>query len=72
LSNRFSVKKLLQSKWTATNPVNKEKHFIVTDVEFLETGEVSSLTMEAVMSRRSFELEWRELKDGSRWRPGWK
>ncbi|WP_198927950.1 TIGR02450 family Trp-rich protein, partial [Vibrio crassostreae] len=37
--NRINPKKLLRSKWTAVSPVKKEKHFMVTEVEF-EEGEV--------------------------------
>ena len=28
--NNINVKKLINSKWTAANPVNKEKHFLIT------------------------------------------
>ena len=31
--NALNPKKLLNSKWTSVNPVNKEKHFLVTEVE---------------------------------------
>jgi hypothetical protein len=31
-SNALSPKKLLHSKWTAVEPRNKEKHFLVTKV----------------------------------------
>ncbi|MEZ8121272.1 TIGR02450 family Trp-rich protein [Vibrio splendidus] len=37
--NRINPKKLLRSKWTAVSPIKKEKHFMVTEVEF-EEGEV--------------------------------
>ncbi len=32
--NRVHPKALLNSKWTAVSPRAKEKHFIVTEVEF--------------------------------------
>ena len=39
--NRVNPRKLLQSKWTAVAPAKREKHFIVTEVEFDEDGVVS-------------------------------
>ena len=54
--NRINPKKLLSSKWTAVTPVNKEKHFIVSEVEFDEEGLVVSCSIEAVMSKRSMPL----------------
>lgn len=38
--NKINPKKLLHSKWTAVSPVNKEKHFLVTEMEFDEAGQV--------------------------------
>ncbi|MDH3987431.1 MAG: TIGR02450 family Trp-rich protein, partial [Gammaproteobacteria bacterium] len=34
LRNKINPKKLLKSKWTAAEPKNREKHFMVTEVEF--------------------------------------
>jgi tryptophan-rich hypothetical protein len=48
--NSINPKKLLNSKWTAVMPTNKEKHFIVTEIEFDESGAVTSCLIEAVMS----------------------
>lgn len=53
-------------------PIKKEKHFIVSDVEFDEEGVVVSCLIEAVISRRSFPINWHELEDDSRWLHGWK
>jgi len=39
--NRINPKKLLNSKWTAVNPTKKEKHFLITEVEFDEEGVVT-------------------------------
>ena len=39
--NRVNPKKLLHSKWTAVTPKNKEKHFLVVDIEFDEEGLVT-------------------------------
>lgn len=69
--NPFNPKKLLNSKWTAVNPVNREKHFIVTEVEFNENDIIIHCLLEAILTRRSFSIQWRELKDRSDWTAGW-
>lgn len=71
-NNNLTPKKLLNSKWTAVKPSNKEKHFIVADVEFDEDGLVISCSIEAVMSKRVIAIDWHELKDQSNWLQGWK
>ncbi|MGO2131168.1 MAG: TIGR02450 family Trp-rich protein [Pseudoalteromonas prydzensis] len=69
--NKITPKKLLHSKWTAVSPVNKEKHFMITDMEFDEEGVVISCIIEAVMSKRSMAINWQDLKDQQRWLQGW-
>lgn len=70
--NRFQPKKLLMSKWTAVNPVNKQRHFIVTECTIEEeTLKVISCTLEAVMTKNQFELIPEKLKDSDQWRQGW-
>ncbi len=66
--------KLLHSKWSAAVPVNKEKHFIVTALIAPEPpgAQVDTVTMEAVMTGRSFTLRWRELNDEAQWLRGWR
>ena len=70
--NPINPKKLLHSKWTAVQPVNKEKHFMVTAVEFDEEGVVVECVIEAVMSKRSESIDWTVLKNTDNWRQGWK
>lgn len=72
--NKINPKKLLHSKWTAIKPVNKEKHFIVTEVKFDEAreGMVLSCTLEAAFSRRAKNINWHELKESDKWLHGWK
>ncbi len=70
--NQINPKKLLHSKWTAVKPVNKEKHFMVTDVEYDEEGVVILCCIEAVLSKRSMEINWQDLKQTQHWRQGWK
>ena len=69
--NRITPKKLLNSKWTAVTPVNKEKHFIITEMEFDEEGAVLSCVIEAVMSKRQVAINWQDLKDRQLWLQGW-
>lgn len=70
--NNVNPKKLLNSKWTAASPVNKEKHFIITEVEFDEEGLVIATSIEAVLTKRIMAIDWHDLKDTSQWIHGWK
>ncbi len=70
--NKINPRKLLNSKWTAVTPANKEKHFLISEIEFDEEGLVVSCCIEAVMSKRSRQIDWRDLKDESNWAHGWK
>ena len=72
-TRRLSPKKLLLSKWTAAIPRGKEKHFIVTKLipAELPAAPIACVEIEAIDSRRSFAIPWRELKDASRWLQGW-
>lgn len=70
--NKINPKKLLNSKWTAVTPTNKEKHFIVTEMEFDEEDNVTACVIEAVMTKRSLAIDWQDLKDDANWFHGWK
>ena len=70
--NRVHPKKLLNSKWTAVRPLNKEKHFMVTEVELDEDEVVVSCLLEPVMTKRGRRIEWRELTDSTVWLYGWR
>ena len=63
--NPVNTKKLLNSKWTAVRPVEKEKHFLITEVELDEEGAINHCLMEAVLTRRCFPIGWRELRNSS-------
>nr|WP_084649489.1 TIGR02450 family Trp-rich protein [Saccharospirillum impatiens] len=69
--NTINPRKLLHSKWTAVHPVNKEKHFLVTEVEFDEDGSVCHCLLEAVISSRSEPIDWTVLTDANVWHQGW-
>ncbi|MGS0676319.1 TIGR02450 family Trp-rich protein [Shewanella sp. 125m-1] len=70
--NRLNPKKLLHSKWTAIKPKEKQKHFMVTKVEFDEEGEVSLCIIEAVLTRTEYQINWCELMQQRNWNFGWK
>lgn len=71
--NLLSPKKLLMTKWTAVQPRNREKHFVVTRVVEPEppSVRVEQVELEAVHSKQVYLLHWRELTDASLWRQGW-
>lgn len=70
--NRFSHKSLLHSKWTKIAVVNKEKHFIVSDLEFDEDKKIIRCVIQAVINHAEYEINWRSLKDGRQWLIGWR
>ena len=70
--NNINVKKLINSKWTATNPINKEKHFLITELEFDENNNVTHCLIEAIISHRTQQIDWIELKESEHWLQGWK
>lgn len=69
--NRMNPNKLHNSKWTAVKPANKEKHFLVTEVEYEENGTVASCILEAIMSKNEYVIDWKTLKDSNNWLQGW-
>ncbi len=69
--NPIHPKKLLNSKWTAVRPINKEKHFVVSRVEYDEEGLVIECELNAVMSNRFIQIEWSTLKQREVWLQGW-
>ncbi|WP_040725522.1 TIGR02450 family Trp-rich protein [Thiomicrorhabdus sp. Kp2] len=71
--NKFNPKKLLLSKWTARQPKEKEKHFIVVKIEFDETKtDVLSCTLEALMTKKRYKTYPEELQNNQAWLQGWK
>ncbi|HCC80941.1 MAG TPA: TIGR02450 family Trp-rich protein [Methylophaga sp.] len=70
--NRINPAKLHHSKWTAVNPIKREKHFLVSDIEFDEDGSVTSCKLEAIISKQLYSIDWTELKNQEKWIQGWK
>ena len=70
--NRINPRKLLLSKWTAAHPQNREKHFLVTELFRDEEGTVLAIELQAVLTRRTEQCDWRALQDDSHWKMGWR
>ena len=70
--NRVNLDKLPGSKWTAVNPVNRERHFVVRSVNRDSNNRIVSCEIEAVINGNCYDLDWRRLKDSDHWIPGWR
>lgn len=70
--HRLNPRKLLLSKWTATQPKHREKHFLVTELICDEEGTVLQVELQAVLSKRTEQLDWRMLQNPEQWRMGWR
>lgn len=71
MTNQVAPKKLLNSKWTKMEVVNKEKHFIITEVEFDEMQKVTLCVTQSVITKNEYSIDWRDLKNPQQWRLGW-
>ena len=71
--NPLNPKKLLLTKWTAVTPVAKQKHFLVSKVikPELPTDPIELVEIEAVFSKATQVIAWRELQDNEVWWQGW-
>jgi tryptophan-rich hypothetical protein len=71
--NPLNPKKLLLTKWTAVKPIAKQKHFLVSRVILPEklTDPIELVEIEAVFSKATQVIAWRNLQDESVWRQGW-
>jgi tryptophan-rich hypothetical protein len=70
--NQINPAKLRNSKWTAVKPINREKHFLVSEVEYDEGGSVMSCVIESVLSRKEYPIDWLDLKNEKTWVQGWR
>ena len=72
-ARRLNPSKLLLSKWTAVDPVDREKHFIVTRLLAPQPPalEMEMVQLEALYSGRNMTLPWRALRDTGTWLQGW-
>lgn len=71
---RLSPRKLLLSKWTAVQPINRERHFLVTAVVEppMPGAPPEEVELEAVLTKRVLRLPWRALTDRAHWLQGWR
>jgi tryptophan-rich hypothetical protein len=71
--NPLNPKKLLLTKWTAVAPKAKQKHFLVSRVIKPELPDrpIEFVEIEAVFSKATQVIAWRDLQDQSAWRQGW-
>ncbi|ASP48065.1 TIGR02450 family Trp-rich protein [Cognaticolwellia beringensis] len=69
--NKVNPKVLLQSKWTKLSIENREKHFVITQVEFDEQKNVIECLITAVINNNEYAINWRDLKEPKLWRFGW-
>ena len=69
--NRINPQKLLLSKWTAAQPQNREKHFLVTELFRDEEGTVLAVELQAVLTKRAERFDWQTLKNSDHWLLGW-
>ena len=71
--HQLNAEKLRLSKWTAVEPRDREKHFLVVRVINPEAArhKIQEVEMEAVMTHRRFVLRREELTDVRKWAPGW-
>ena len=71
--NPLSPKKLLLSKWTALQPVRKDKHFLIAKViaPEVEGTAIEWVEIEAIFSKTSQKIRWRDLQNADVWAQGW-
>jgi tryptophan-rich hypothetical protein len=71
--NRPNRKKLLNTKWTAISPENKEKHFVVSKVNINEIDPqvIDSIVLTAVLTNKNYTIDYRELENELIWQQGW-
>jgi tryptophan-rich hypothetical protein len=71
--NKLQPNKLMLSKWTAVTPIAKQKHFLVSKViePEQEGNKVEWIDLEAVHSKATRRMAWRELQNEAMWLRGW-
>jgi len=72
--NPIHPKKLLLSKWTAVQPINKQKHFLVSKVILPAPPDerIEFIELEAIYSNQTQVIPWRDLSNPEIWIQGWK
>jgi tryptophan-rich hypothetical protein len=72
--NKLNPKKLLLSKWTAVQPVAKQKHFLVSKIIYPDSPDeaIELVELEAIYSKKVKKIAWRDLANSEIWLQGWK
>ena len=72
-ARQLNPKKLLLSKWTAVHIVEKQKHFLVSQLmqPVDSTLPLTEVEIEAVHSGHKQIIFWRDLQEPSLWKQGW-
>ncbi len=52
------------------NPDKKELHFIVSKLLKDEKDEIIACTLEAVINKNCYEMDWKSLKNDEQWLMG--
>ena len=70
--NSLNPKKLHLTKWTAVQPVAKQKHFLVSKVTPPASPEdpIELVEIESVFSNATQVIAWRKLQNDSVWHQG--
>ncbi len=68
-----NVYRILENYRTAVKPVAKQKHYLVSRViqPVEPTDPIEWVEIEAVFSKATQVIAWRDLQDDSVWRQGW-
>jgi tryptophan-rich hypothetical protein len=53
------------------SPEAREKHFIVSELEYDQDDFVIRCVIEAVLTKRQQEIDWKDLKNSQNWMHGW-
>ena len=74
--NVIQPKKLLLTKWTAVQPIAKNKHFLVSKIVKPESSDspdmaIEWIELEAVFSKSITRMRWQKLRDSAMWKRGW-
>ena len=74
MNNLPNRKKLLNSKWTATKPQKKEKHFTVTKVKLNEEDPqiIDYIVITSAFTSYSYQIDYKDLQNDEVWLQGWK
>lgn len=69
--NKINPEKLLHSKWTAVQPQNRERHFIVNKILRAHDKAITGCELEAILNKKIYSIDWKLLRDSSKWKMGW-